>query len=439
MHTYLKELFLRTLDACSPQKAIADRVSCKGHKLSVGASGFDLKEHPVYVFAAGKASIPMYEAVHTIMEGRIAGSLVITAGSKASVSVPADEIIEGEHPVPGRGSLRAGEQAISFFKEIPGDAIVLNLISGGTSSLMCQPAEDITIEELNQTFDLLNNSGAGIYEMNAVRKHCSDIKGGQLLRSLSHETTLINLIISDVPGDHPAVIGSGPTVPDSSTFSDAEGVLKERSIWDKVPKSVRKHIQLGIAGRWQETLKPGEISFAGEQTQIISSAGQFARQAEAFAAEDGYQVWVAREPFNEPVETVATTVYERIKDQLEKEGTQERPTLLIFYGESTVKVTGEGKGGRNQELALRGALKIANQPNISWLSAGTDGIDGPTDAAGALVDGETIGRARNNDIDPETYLQRNDSYHFHKQMDTLLKTGATGHNLMDVVWIEIGG
>lgn len=438
MDKYLSELFHRTLEACSPQKAVAGAASCEGDVLQIGESRFELDNQPVYVLAVGKAAVPMYQSVHAILDDHITGSLVITPTSSGPIQCSADEVIEGEHPVPGQGSLKAGEGVVAFLNTIPEDALVLSLISGGTSSLMCHPAEGITIEDLNQAFDLLNNSGAGIYEMNAVRKHCSSIKGGQLLRFLPNEISLVNLIISDVPGDDPAVIGSGPTVPDPSTFSDAHDVLQERRIWDNLPESVRKHIQAGINAQRSETLKPGERSDARWQTHIISSAGQFADQAAKFAEEDGNKIWVAEEPFNEPVEIVASDIIGRIEESLKGEGESIPPKVFIFYGESTVNVTGQGKGGRNQELALRGALKIAGRSNIGWLSAGTDGIDGPTDAAGALVGGDTITQARDQNIDPEKYLEDNDAYHFHEKMGTLLKTGPTGNNLMDVVFVKLG-
>jgi glycerate-2-kinase len=440
MVTYLENLFRRTLEACSPQRAVSKAVSLEEHILTMQGSSFKLNDRPLHVLAAGKASVPMYEALHEIAPDHIKDSLVITPNPTKGDSVAADKLIQGAHPEPTEQSLKAGQQARDFFSDIPDDALVINLISGGTSSLMCLPAEGIGINELNRTFGLMNHSGADIYAMNTVRKHCSQLKGGQLLRFLPASTSVVDLIISDVPGDDPAIIGSSPTTPDSSTFLDAREVLTNYTLWDKVPQSIRTHIRRGIKGETAETLKPHENPIAEHTSHIISSARQFARQAANLAKEDGYECWVADTAYNKPVGEVAQDITQMVKGELDK---GDNPKILIFYGESTVQVTGSGKGGRNQELALRGAFNIADMlasdehTRISWLSAGTDGIDGPTDAAGAVVNHETIQQARDRGTDPETYLRDNDSYHFHQQMDTLLKTGPSGNNLMDVAWVTI--
>ena len=435
----LKELFLSGLDACSPEQAINNSLRLEGDSLNVQDLDIQFSGLPIFVLAVGKAAVPMMDALEDILGGKISQSLVITPGDERSSTENRREVIYSSHPVPDEHSLRAGKRAVNFIKKIPENALLLTLISGGTSSLLCQPPEGISVSEINELYELLNNSGASIHEINTVRKHCSQVKGGQLLRWLSPNVTLIDLVISDVPHDDLSIIGSGPTTADDSTYQDAYHILLEYELWEKVPQSVRTHIEKGITGEVPETVSPGEDPVNAHHSFIISSARKLGEKIANIAGEKGIESKLAESPFNSNVEKVASEIAKEVRSYGQKvEGGNKSPFLFIYYGESTVKVTGSGKGGRNQELALRGAFKIANHEHITWLSAGTDGIDGPTDAAGAIVDGKTIERAKNEGIDPEKYLEDNDSYHFHKQMGTHLKTGATGNNLMDVVLVFRG-
>jgi len=377
----------------------------------------------------------MFGAVEAILGEYVQQSLVITSDPEKADECNADEVIVGSHPAPDNQSLEAGQKAVAFFKQIPENALVLNLLSGGTSSLMCYPAEGITLEELRSVFELLNTSGATISDINAVRKHCSQIKGGQLLRYFNPEATLVDLLISDVPDDELSIIGSGPTVTDLSTYQDAYHILLKYDLWEQLPGAVRAHIEKGINGERVETLKPGKDPLDNHFTHVISSARMLAEKISELAMEHELGSRLAESAFNEDVGTVSNRIAGEIKNDSVPE--EERPILFIYYGESTVQVTGDGKGGRNQEMALRGAVEIAGHENITWLSAGTDGIDGPTDAAGAVVDGNTVAEAEKRGIDPHAHLERNDSYHFHNKLETHLKTGPTGNNLMDLVLVLV--
>jgi glycerate-2-kinase len=398
----LKNLFMDGLEACSPSRVVRDAMKFEANNLIINDNQFDLHNRPVYLFAVGKASVPMFNMAADVLTGRIDGSLVITSDEEQAKTCKADEVITGAHPVPDENSLKAGQRAVRFLKEIPKNALVLNLLSGGTSSLLCLPPEDITISELNTVFELLNNSGATIREINTVRKHCSKIKGGKLLYCLDPGTTLVDLVISDVPDDDLSIIGSGPTTPDLSTFQDAYHILLEYELWNQLPASVQTHIEMGIDGEVMETLKPGDDPLNKHFAKVISSARKLALKISDMADQRGYLTKVADEAFNEDVSKVAENIETKIIDYAGNGLTE--ACLFIFYGESTVDVKGEGKGGRNQELALRGALKVAGHESITWLSAGTDGVDGPTDAAGAIVDGDTISEAVNQDVDPQGYL-----------------------------------
>jgi len=430
---FLQNIFKKALDRCSPSVVVSESVSIdqegnlqlRNQQFAAGI--------PVYVLAVGKAAIPMFGAINTILGDRITSSLVITPNWQKASDCPADDVIVSSHPSPDERSVEAGRTTTRFLENIPEESLIIALISGGTSSSLCLPPESIPVDDLNRTFDLLNGSGATIRDINTVRKHCSKLKGGQLLSYLDPKVSLVDLVISDVPNDDLSIIGSGPTTPDSSTFQDAYHILLEYELWERIPDSIRAHVEKGLTGEVPETVKPGRDPIKSHQSYIISSAHDLAETA-GDLAENKCQSYVAEEAYNEDVKDVAAMISNRI-DELQDKSL--KPLLLIFYGESTVNVAGDGKGGRNQELALLGALKIAGKENVTWLSAGTDGVDGPTDAAGAIVDEKTISRAREKEIDPETYLENNDSYHFHEQMGTLFKTGPTGNNLMDVVLVLI--
>lgn len=421
----------------SPENIIERNVRRNSRMLEVADRKIDINDHPLYILAVGKAAVPMSKGLMNIVDKEVEELLIICP---ADADVPEefqDNIQYGSHPVPDSRSLNAGKRAAGFFKQIPADAVVLTLISGGTSSLMCLPAEEISIEDLNTTFRLLNNSGANIREINTVRKHCSQIKGGQLLRFLDPSITLIDLVISDVPDDDLSVIGSGPTTVDTSGFRDARKVLAEYDLWKKVPETVRRHIEKGLEEEVAGTLKKGEDPLKEHYARVISSARKLAEKIAELAERDGYTGWIAEQAYNRDVKEVSKMVTQMARAVADGIADISTPAVLVYYGESTVNVTGNGKGGRNQELALRSALDISGYDRITLLSAGSDGIDGPTDAAGAIVDGETITQAKVQDLDPDSYLQDNDSYHFHSRAGSLLKTGPTGNNLMDVVLVLI--
>lgn len=427
---YLQHLFQQGLAACSPSQVLEDTLQLDQKMLTIQNQQLDLTDRPVYLLAVGKAAIPMMETTLRILQKHVKKSLVITPEDEASISFDIDELVIGSHPTPDDHSMEAGKRAVRFMQNIPKDAICITLISGGTSSLMCLPVSDISIQDLNKTYDLLNNSGATIHQINTIRKCCSKIKGGQLLNFLNPNVTIVDLVISDVPNDDLSVIGSGPTISDHISFGEAGKILQQLELMEKLPKTVRNYIETGISVGKEIG---GTDPLFDHYSYVISSAEKLAHKIGELAHTNNIGSWVARAPFNKDVESVATMIVDQIMNSSSDDGSK----LFIFYGESTVIVKGEGKGGRNQELALRGAIKIQAQRNITWLSAGTDGIDGPTDAAGAIVDEATITEARQRDIDPQEFLSENDSYNFHQKMDTLLKTGATGNNLMDLVLVLV--
>jgi glycerate-2-kinase len=431
MNNMLLQLFTEALEARQPGRLVREIV----HRDEIRANGFTFpleSDVPVYLIATGKASLEMGEAVCEQLGEKVVKGLTVTGLVDKQYSGNRVEYYRGSHPVPDEHSYGAGIALKEFVQDIPKGSLAIYCLSGGTSSLVCLPAGNISITELQKCYELLNNSGANIYEMNTVRKHLSQIKGGQLLRCFHPEVSLIDLIISDVPGDDPSVIGSGPTTPDASGFIDAQNVFMKYRLWEHLPASVQDHMARGMHGEVPETLKPGEDPLKTHHTFIIGSARKLAEKVQELASQRGWYTLLADEPYNRDVQEVADLIARKAIKVATGEASMRDPVAIICYGEATVNVTGDGKGGRNQELALWGALKIAGHDNITWLSAGTDGIDGPTDAAGAIVDGTTIPKARRAGLDPEDFLKRNDAYHFHEEMGTLLRTGPTGNNLMDL-------
>lgn len=387
-HAFLKDLFTRSLERMEPGGRTRGWLEREG----IGP-----EDRPAWLLAAGKASPAMASAAAGWLGDRLRGGLVVFPGEgahEAAERLPDTlERIAASHPLPDEMSLEAGRRAAELVSEIPEEGILLALISGGASSLLCLPRGGLGLRALRETHRQLLESGEDIARVNAVRKRLSEIKGGKLLERLHPGTRAVNLVVSDVPGDDPALVGSGPTIP-------AEGAA--------APERCR--------------------------TEVIASASRLARHAAELAGEADVRASVDEQAYSGRVEELVPRMAARVRESAEKGETE----LLIYYGESTVEVTGEGLGGRNQELALRAALEISGIEHAVWLSAGTDGIDGPTDAAGAVVDGTTVPRAREEGADPLDYLERNDSYRFHERMGTLLKTGPTGNNLMDLQLIWTG-
>jgi glycerate-2-kinase len=421
-----RKIFITALDNATPEKWVDDWLASNQNFINQQKNNYS----DSFIIAIGKAARPMAKALKKKLRIDDSNIICITPGEQA----PEEYSIISSHPIPDQKSINAAEKLIQFIEHIPDQSLVFFALSGGASALICKPAGNIALDDIKIINKKLIASGASIHEINSVRKHLSAIKGGQLLTHFNENTNLVDLIISDVPGDDLEIIGSGLTVPDSSRFQDAFDALLKYKLWEKCPESIHSHIEKGLAGDVPETLKPGNDPVQNHRSYIIGSARKLAEKMAQIVEEKGYKPWIAEEPYNQPVEKVIEMVAGKIKNLIEESN---HPVALIFYGESTLKVTGNGKGGRNQELALRGALQIADMDDVTWLSAGTDGIDGPTDAAGAVVDGNTIKQAQEKGLNAREFLQNNDSYHFHDQMGTLVKTGPTGNNVMDVVLILV--
>jgi len=340
------------------------------------------------------------------------------------------ELCECGHPVPDENGVRGAERIEAIAKSAGEDDMVACLISGGASALMPAPAPPVTLGDTRKITELLLRAGADIHEMNCVRKHISRLKGGQLAR-LAAPASVLTLILSDVIGDDLDVIGSGPTVADPSTFQDAKAILQRRGILRDAPKSVRERIESGVRGKIPETPKPGDPIFSRVENVIIGSNRQALHAAARAARNLGYRASILSSFIEGEAKEIAR-VHAAIAKELAAKKRAGRPVCIISGGETTVTVRGKGLGGRNTEFALSAAHEIAGLPDTAIFSAGTDGTDGPTDAAGAFADGTTIARAEKLGLNAEAHLTDNDSYHFFEALGDLCKTGPTNTNVMDI-------
>lgn len=379
------------------------------------------------VAGAGKAAAKMARAVERELAGRRLHGLVIAAEAPP-FDLERIAVEAARHPLPDERGERATARLLARLDDHPGMPLLF-LLSGGASSLLVQPRPPVTLGEKVAVTDLLLRSGADIQAMNTVRKHLSLVKGGGLLRRAGPRP-VVALMLSDVVGNDPSVIGSGPTAADPTTYADAEAVLRDLNLWDRVPDSVRAVIEDGLAGRLPETLKDGDPELSDCANIVIGDNRTALEGAAAAARRRGFEVAVEVEPLTGDTVEAARAWLRRVAD-IAAGVRRDRPWCVISGGETTVRVRGRGRGGRNQEFALA-LVEPLRECQCVVLSAGTDGIDGPTDAAGALVSGSSARRAQEKGLDPHAALADNDSYTFFSELGDSYRSGATGTNLMDV-------
>jgi glycerate 2-kinase len=420
-------IFRAALQAAEPRAAVLRHARLSGSRLIADRKRYDLNlfRH-VYVVGAGKAAAGMAQAVERLLGKRITGGVLNVKYGHAT-RLRRIDVNECGHPIPDRNGEAGARRMAKMLSDAGPDDLVFCLISGGASALLPLPAAPVTLADKQETTRLLLECGADIHEMNCVRKHISALKGGQLAR-LAYPATLLTLTLSDVVGDDLDVIGSGPTVPDRSTFADARDVIEKYGLRDRIPPAV----VLRLGGDSPETPKPGDKIFESVQNLIVGS-NRLAVDAAARAARAlGFHTLVLS-TFLEGEAREVARVHAAIAHELQAfERPVRLPACVISGGETTVTIRGHGLGGRNQEFALAAALHIAGLKDVVILSAGTDGADGPTDAAGAIADGTTAARAREAGLAPGKFLANNDSYRLFERLDDLIKTGPTGTNVADI-------
>ena len=428
------------LKAVDPAAALKAAVQRNGDKLLIqGQHEVDLAAYRrVIAVGAGKAGAPMAAALEDVLGDRLEQGLVVVKDGHGGPT-GAIEIIEASHPVPDERGVAAGQRMATLLEESAApDTLVFCLLSGGGSALLVAPASGISLADKQETTRLLLASGADIGEINCIRKHLSRQKGGNLARAAS-PSRVITLIISDVVGDRLDVIASGPTSPDTSTWEGCREIMQRRRIWDQIPAPVRQRMEAGLAGRIPETPKPGDPALAGVLNLVISSNRQAVEVAVGKARELGYQPLVLSTTIEGETSEIARMHAAMGREVIESGNPLAAPCCLISGGETTVTLGPDsGSGGRNQEFALAAALDLENLGRVLLLSVGTDGTDGPTDAAGALADGDTLARGRAQGMEARVFLSRHDAYNYFAPLGDLIITGPTKTNVMDLRLVMVG-
>ena len=430
------QVFLRAVSAVDPSKRLREIITVERDTLRVKTDEhsedlFHLKAFKnIFLIGTGKASASMAQTVEGLLADRISSG-VITTKLGHRLPLKWTELIEAGHPIPDRNGLEGAHRIQSLLKDSGPEDLVLIVLSGGGSALLPLPVEGITLEEKQEVTQLLLDCGAAIKEINTVRKHISQVKGGWLAR-WAYPSTVLTFILSDVVGDPLDVIGSGPTVPDPSTFQDAWEILRKYNLIREVAPSIQKHLQLGREGRVQETPKPGESAFERVHNILMGSNILALRAAQQEASSYGFHTLILSSSIVGETREVARFHAAIAKEVVTSGNPISKPACIISGGETTVTIRGRGRGGRNQELALAGALEIQGLETVVLLSGGTDGTDGPTDAAGAVADHTTVKRGLAMGLHPKAHLEENDAYPFFEKLGDLLITGPTQTNVMDV-------
>ena len=436
----LPRIWAAALRAVDPAAAVRRFVKREGSKLLVDRRCFDLDRiRRVWALGAGKAVAPMAMALERILGDRLAGGLAVTRYGHG-LPLRRLELIEAGHPLPDANSVAAATRMMRMAEsEIAPQDLVFWLLSGGGSALLAAPAPGITLEDKLACTRLLLECGATIGEMNAIRKHLSRIKGGQLARRLPG-VPVLSLILSDVVGDEPDCIASGPMVADTTTFGDCAEILHKLQIEELVPGAVRKHLAAGVSGRIPETPKSGDRIFRRKIHTLVGSNSHACSAAARAARRLGYHAQVLSSRLDGDTCEAAGFHLAIAREIAAENRPLRRPCCLISGGETTVRVTGSGNGGRNQEFVLHCVRGLASLPApCVAASLATDGTDGPTDAAGALADNSTLTRSLKYGASfLPACVRDNNSHEFFRRLGDLIVTGPTRTNVMDLHFFLIG-
>ena len=382
----------------------------------------------IYILGAGKAAVPMAQAMETLLGERLSTGIVVTKYGQA-LPVRKARVLEAAHPIPDFAGLEGARQIAAMARQATEGDLIFCLLSGGGSALLPYPIGDLSLADKQNTTELLLRTGATIREINTVRRHLSQLKGGKLAQ-LAYPAQIVSLIISDVVGDTLEDIASGPTAPDPTRYSHCLKIIRKYRLEDSIPAAVRQILHRGARGELPETVTAHDVAFTKVHNVIIANNRLALEGARSHAEALGYRSSILSDRIEGESRNVAQRLTARLRSALTEP--DHKPVSFISGGETTVTVSGDGMGGRNQEFALSAAIEIAGIEGMVVLSAGTDGIDGPTNAAGAIVDGATVFRGQLQGCDATQFLARNDAYNFLRVTDDLLITGPTNTNVMDI-------
>ena len=407
------------LDAVDPYKAVKSRFN--SDKIVFEEDSIDISDFDnVYLVGFGKASVGMAQAVCDSVD--VKEGVVVTNDPNSQVKNDNVATIVGGHPLPDQGSIDGSEKILSVVEKCKDCDVLIVLISGGGSALLSKPR--VCLEDLQSVTSLLLKCGADINEINTIRKHLSLVKGGQL--AAASNGLVISFIISDIIGDPMSFIASGPTYPDSTSFADAKRVLEKYDLWEKIPLSVKKVIDDGVKGIIPDT-PDDDVVFKNVFNFIVANNGIACKAAKRKARNLGYTTMLLTTSLDGEAKEKGRFLIDKVLNYM----SSERKLVFISGGETTVTIHGDGKGGRNQEMIL-GSVRELFEKDVVFASFATDGVDGMSDAAGAIADGFTLTRAQIKSLDPDVFLRDNNSYEFFKNLDDLFMTGPTGTNVMDV-------
>jgi glycerate 2-kinase len=429
-------VFTKAVESVDPYRKLMSMLKIDGNRLRIQTDETSFEEvdlgrfRRIFVTGTGKACSSMTKAVEDALGDRITGGVVTTKYGHALPTAKV-EIIETGHPIPDQNGIDGTRRVRALLEAAQADDLVIFLLSGGGSALLPLPEEGITLDDKRRVTQLLLECGADIKEINTIRKHISAVKGGKLAR-WAYPATVLTFVLSDVVGDPLDAIASGPTVPDTSTFDDAWTILAKYSLLERVPGSIRSQLERGRKGQAPESPKPGDPVFDRVKNFLIGSNILALRAAEKEAAARGFNTLILSSSIVGETREAALFHTALVREVISSGHPISRPACIISGGETTVTIKGNGLGGRNQEFSLAAAIDIDGIEGVVILSGGTDGNDGPTDAAGAFADGKTVARARSKALSAKAFLENNDSYHFFEALGDLLITGPTRTNVIDV-------
>jgi glycerate 2-kinase len=432
----MARIMAAAMAAADPAVAVGRYLRRDGDTLVIGEQQYLLNDvQQIYLLSVGKAAEAMARAVAALLGDRLAAGIVVLKEGPVAPLERCTVLVSG-HPLPDERSVEAGQQVAALLDRAGADDLVLVLISGGGSALLCLPAPGLALADLQSLTGSLLASGAPINAINCLRKHLDLVKGGGLAR-MAAPARIATLILSDVVGSPLDVIASGPTVPDPTSYADAWAIVQQYGLAEQLPDAVRKRLEAGLLGQIADTPKPGDELFAGVQNLLVGSNQQAAAAAVAAARAEGFNAMLLTSYLQGEARVVGGVLAAIAREIMQSGNPLPRPACIVLGGETTVTLRGTGVGGRNQELALAAIAELAGLPNVAVIGLATDGGDGPTDAAGAVATGESLQRALALGRDPAAALANNDAYPFFAALGDLLLPGPSGTNVNDLAFVVV--